>query len=128
MTNTRDDLLARAMEYVKHDHSCAREQYSSRPCDCGMRELVAEYDALPPATALSGEAVAWPDYLTAADFHFLEGLRVFVTTRQKIKDPEGTALFDELIERLRAGFQIGTAAPVPAPPSPGKGREEGGAG
>lgn len=57
------------------------------------------------------QAIKWPDYLTVADFDFLKGLRVFVTSREKIFSPTGEEMFDDLIGRLQAAFD---ALPHPA--------------
>ena len=42
----------------------------------------------------------------------LESSRVFVTTREKIKHPEGTEWYDERIEALRAALTQGEQEPV----------------
>lgn len=100
MTNTRDDLLARAMDYVQHDHSCAHAQYGSRPCDCGLRELLAEYKSLPPVAAPSGEAVA--------QVHISGDLVDICPVKGG---------HDLLRRLLPDGIHNLYAAPVPAPPS-----------
>lgn len=57
------------------------------------------------------------DLRTAAQMALdaLESSRVFVTTREKIKYPEGTEWYDERIEALRAALAQGEQEPEPKP-------------
>jgi len=70
-------------------------------------ERAAEIDATPQAPA-AAPAVDANDALDA--LKFLAGVRVFVTSRERIKAPEGEDLFDAAIKTVRAALTTPAAS------------------
>ena len=91
----REAIARAARVFVNAGDSEAQFIADSRDLNCPACGGSGHVDDSAPAG--SGEVA--DDVMKIADF--FEGVRVFVTSREKIKHPEGTDLFDWHVKRLR---------------------------